>query len=283
MRPMKISDPLHILLTNDDGHSAPGIQALQHVFKQAGHRVSMVAPSTQQSATSMAVTSRRNLALEQIDEDSWHLDGQPADTVLVALRHLLEDKPPDLVLSGINFGPNVGTAIYMSGTIGAAMMASLYGVPAIAVSAGMRFDEVESQFPSTLEVLTPAAEFVSSVVDSLRSSSDDNGRLLPENIMLNINYPALPRDQIKGVVHPEISNRHLIEMEYSRCDETGQVIPGFIAGVDPKQPNKEDHDIRAHMEGYITISAIKPHWNPPASDAEDLRQRLNSLGFGFED
>jgi 5'/3'-nucleotidase SurE len=279
---MKNSDPLHILLTNDDGHSAPGIQALRHVFKQAGHRVSMVAPSTQQSATSMSVTSRRNLALEQIDDDSWHLDGQPADTVLVALRHLLQDNPPDLVLSGINFGPNVGTAIYMSGTIGAAIMASLYGVPAIAVSAGMRFDEVESQFPSTLEVLTPAAKFVSSVVDSLRSSRDNNGRLLPENIMLNINYPALPRDQIKGVLHPEISNRHLIEMGYRRCAETGQVIPGFFAGVDPEQPQKEDHDVRAHMEGYITISAIKPHWNPPASEADELRQRLDTLGFEFQ-
>jgi len=278
---MKTSDPLHILLTNDDGHAAPGIQALQHVFKQAGHRVSMVAPSTQQSATSMSVTSRRNLALEQIGDDSWHLDGQPADTVLVALRHLLKDNPPDLVLSGINFGPNVGTAIYMSGTIGAAIMASLYGVPAIAVSAGMRFDEVESQFPSTLEVLTPAAEFVSSVVDSLRSSRDDNGRLLPENIMLNINYPALPRDQIKGVLHPEISNRHLIEMGYRRCDETGQVIPGFFAGVDPEQPHKEDHDVRAHMEGYITISSIKPRWNPPANQADELRQRLGTLNFGF--
>ena len=173
MKLMKTSHPLHILLTNDDGHEAPGIQALQRVFRQAGHRVSMVAPSTQQSATSMSVTSRRNLALEQIGDDSWHLDGQPADTVLVALRHLLEDNPPDLVLSGINFGPNVGTAIYMSGTIGAAMMASLYGVPAIAVSAGMRFDEVATQFPSTLEALSPAAEFVSSVVDSLSSSRDE--------------------------------------------------------------------------------------------------------------
>lgn len=283
MIPMNNGNSLHILLTNDDGHSAPGIRALQRVFKQSGHRVSMVAPSTQQSASSMAVTSRRNLALQQIGDDSWHLDGQPADTVLVALRHLLEDNPPDLVLSGINFGPNVGTAIYMSGTIGAAMMASLYGIPAIAVSAGMRFNEIESEFPSTLEALTPAAEFVSSVVASLQSSRDDNGRLLPENIMLNINYPALPRDQIKGVLHPEVSNRHLIQMGYRRCKETGQVIPGFFAGVDPEQPHKEDHDIRAHMEGYITISAIKPHWNPPSSEADELRQRLGSLGFGVED
>jgi 5'/3'-nucleotidase SurE len=278
---MKTSEPLHILLTNDDGHAAPGIKALQRVFKQAGHRVSMVAPSTEQSATSMGVTSRRNLSLEQIEEHSWHLDGQPADTVLVALRHLLEDNPPDLVLSGINFGPNLGTAVYMSGTIGAAIMASLYGVPAIAISAGMRFDEIGKQFPSTFEVLNPAAEFASSVVDSLRSSRDENGRLLPENIMLSINYPALPRDQIKGVLHPEISAGHLIEMGYHRCGDTGHIVPGFRSGVDPEQPQLEDHDVRAHLEGFITISAIKPHWNPPARQAEELRQRLETLGFDF--
>ena len=152
---------LHILLTNDDGHEAPGIQALQRVLKQAGHRVSMVAPSSEQSATGMSVTSRRNLPIDQLEAGSWHLDGQPADTVLVALRHLLEDNPPDLVLSGINFGPNVGTAVYMSGTIGAAIMASLYGVPSIAISAGMRFDEVGTQYPITFEILDPAAEFAS--------------------------------------------------------------------------------------------------------------------------
>ncbi len=274
---MKTSEPLHILLTNDDGHEAPGIRALQRVLKQAGHKVSMVAPSTQQSATSMSVTSRRNLALEQIEENSWHLDGQPADTVLVALCHLLEDNPPDLVLSGINFGPNVGTALYMSGTIGAAIMASLYGVPSIAISAGMRFDEVGTQFPSTFEILDPAAEFTSSVVDSLWSSRDANGRLLPENILLSINYPALPRHLIKGVLHPEISGKHLIEMGYRRCDETGHVVPGFYSRVDPEQPHKEDHDVRAHLEGYITISAIKPSWNPPANQAEELRQRLKAL------
>ena len=191
MEVMKNQDPLHILLTNDDGHQAPGIQALHRVLIQAGHHVSMVAPSSEQSATSMGVTSRRNLALKQVEDRSWHLDGQPVDTVLVALRHLLEDNPPDLVLSGINFGPNVGTAIYMSGTIGAAIMASLNGVPAIAVSAGMRFDEVGTPFQSTLDILEPAAEFVCSVIDSLQGSAGKNGRLLPKEVFLNINYPPL--------------------------------------------------------------------------------------------
>lgn len=274
---MKNNEPLHILLTNDDGHDAPGIQALHRVLKQAGHHVSMVAPSTEQSATSMGVTSRRNLALEQLEERSWHLDGQPVDTILVALRHLLEDDPPDLVLSGINFGPNVGTALYMSGTIGAAIMASLNGVPAIAVSAGMRFDEVGTPFESTLDVFEPAAEFVCTVIDSLQSSVGKKGRLLPKEVFLNINYPPLPRDQIKGVLHPEVSGGHIIDLGYHRCDDTGHVVPRFYPGVDPLEPHKEDGDVRAHMEGYITVSAIKPRWNPPAKQARKLFKRLEGL------
>jgi 5'-nucleotidase len=278
---MKDPKPLHILLTNDDGHRAPGIQALHRVLKRTGHRVSMVAPTTEQSATGMGVTSRRNLALEQLETDTWHLDGQPVDTVLVALRHLLEDNPPDLVLSGINFGPNLGTALHMSGTIGAAIMATLNGFPSIAISAGMRFDEIDTQFPSTHEVFEAAAEFTCSVIDSLRSSVSRKGRLLPRDVLLNINYPALPREQIKGVLHPKISAGNMIRVGYHRCTETGNVVPGFYLGVDPEQPHKEAGDVRAHMEGYITISTIKPRWNPPAKQAKKLEKRLEALTLDF--
>jgi len=284
MKLMNNPEPLHILLTNDDGHQAPGIQALQRVLKQAGHRVSMVAPSAEQSSTGMSVTSRRNLALEQLEEGSWHLDGQPVDTVLVALSHLLEDDPPDLVLSGVNFGPNLGVGLHMSGTIGAAVMASIAGFPAIAVSAGMHFHEIDHsprRFPSTWEVLEPAAEFTRSVIGSLQSSPDENDRLLPDGVLLNINYPALPREQIKGILYPEVSTGHMIELGYHRCDETGHVVPCYYPGVDPEQPHKEEGDVRAHLEGYITISPVKPRWNPPASQAEELRNRLNGLERDF--
>lgn len=278
--PMKSPEPLHILLTNDDGHQAPGIQELHRVLKRTGHRVSVVAPSTEQSATGMGVTSRRNLALEQLETDYWHLDGQPVDTILVALLHLLEDNPPDLVLSGINFGPNLGTALHMSGTIGAAIMATLNGFPSIAISAGLRFDEIDTQFPSTLDVFEAAAEFTCSVIDSLQSSVGPKGRLLPKEVLLNINYPALPKDRIKGVLYPKISAGNMIQLGYHRCSETGHVVPGFYPGVDPQQPHKEAGDVRAHLEGYITISTIKPRWNPPSKQAKKLEKRLRGLKFG---
>ena len=153
---MGYPEPMHILLTNDDGHEAPGILALQRALKASGHRVSMVAPSEEQSSTSMSTTPHRSIALQQLNEQSWHLDARPADAVLVALRHLLRDDPPDLVLAGVNFGPNLGTGLHRSGTIGAAVMALINGFPAIAVSAGMCFKNAKihpAAFPAPMKYL----------------------------------------------------------------------------------------------------------------------------------
>lgn len=257
---------------------------MQEALKNHGHRVSMVAPRTERSATSMSTTMHRNLDLQEFEENSWHLDAHPADTVLVGLRHLLEDDPPDLVLSGVNFGPNLGSGLHASGTVGAAITALLNGFPAIAVSAGMLFREAMETprtFPSTLKAFKPAADFTCSVIDSLSSSRAENGRLLPDGILLNINYPALPREQIRGVLYPEISPGHMIEPGYRRCEDTQQLVPRYLAGVDPDRPHREQGDVRAHLEGYITVSPVKPGWNPPPEETGDLLERLNGPGLKY--
>lgn len=275
---MKSDSDFHVLLTNDDGHEAPGIRTMRSVLEDRGYRVSMVAPSQEQSATSMSTTTRRNIPLQDLGGGSWHLDAQPADTVLVALRHLLEDDPPQLVVSGINFGPNLGIGLHASGTIGAAIIALLNGLPAIAVSAGMRFDEALQTprlFPSTHDVMGPAAEFTCQVIESLRSRPEEDGRLLPKGILLNINYPPLPREAIRGVLYPEVSDGHMIELGYRRCGETGNLIPRYHPNVDPDRPDREAGDVRAHLEGYITVSPVKPNWNPSPSESSALLQRLD--------
>ena len=274
------SSDFHILLTNDDGHAAPGIRTLREVLKSRGYRVSTVAPSEEQSATSMSTTMGRHIELAQVEEDSWHLDAQPADTVLVALRHLLDSDPPDMVVSGINFGPNLGVGLHASGTVAAAMVGMLHGLPAIAVSAGMSFEEAKHEprvFPSTIKALTPAAEFTCSVIENLRASNGTGEPLLPRGILLNINYPPLPPEQIKGVLYPKVSSGHLIQLAYQECDETGRVVPSFVPGVDPANPQQETGDVRAHLEGYITISAVKPGWNARKKETRQLRDRLGNL------
>ena len=270
----------HILLTNDDGHFAPGIQVMRDVLKSRGYRVSMVAPSDEQSAASMGTTMGRNIGLEQIDDDAWHLDARPADTVLIALRHLLKSDPPDLVLSGINFGPNLGIGLHASGTVAAAMVGLLHGLPSIAISAGMLFEEAEQEprtFPSTIKALTPAAEFTCTVIETLRAQSAGGDSLLPGGVLLNINYPPLPPDEIRGVLYPEISKGHMIELAYKRCDETGHIVPFFLPGVNPREPHREQGDVRAHLEGYITISTVKPSWNASEQETLEVRQKLGDF------
>lgn len=274
------SRPFHILLTNDDGHFAPGIQTMRDVLKSHGYRVSMVAPSAEQSATSMSTTMGRNIGLEQTEDDCWHLDAQPADTVLVALRHLFDNDPPDMVVSGINFGPNLGIGLHASGTVAAAMVGLFHGLPAIAISAGMLFEEAEQvprTFPSTVKALAPAAEFTCTVIESLRQGAGKDDALLPKGVMLNINYPALPPERIRGVLYPEVSRGHMIQLAYDLCKDTGQLVPFFVPGVNPAKPHREEGDVRAHLEGYITISPVKPNWNPPEEEAGEIRDRLSSL------
>jgi broad specificity polyphosphatase/5'/3'-nucleotidase SurE len=170
--------------------------------------------------------------------------------------------------------------LHASGTIGAAIIALLHGYPAIAVSAGMLFHEAglrSPRYPSTHQVLKPAAEFTCGLIDSLNGSQGQGGKLLPAGIMLNINYPALPREAIKGVLYPEVSSGHMIKLDYHRCEESGHLVPRYYPGVDPDQPHKEQGDVRAHLEGYITVSPVKPGWNPPAGEASELLSRLEGI------
>src|ERR1700716_2758576 len=122
----------HILLTNDDGIHAAGLKALAAGLKGLGTS-SSVAPSREQSGAAQSLTLRQPIVCHPVGEREWAVDGTPADCVIVALHKLLPDKP-DLVISGINFGANLGENVYYSGTVGAAREAALHHIPALAMS-----------------------------------------------------------------------------------------------------------------------------------------------------
>src|SRR6202790_656916 len=126
----------HILITNDDGIQAEGLRALVHAVEGLG-TISVVAPSHERSASAQSLTLRQPIFWEQIAEREWAVEGTPADSVILALNKLLPNRP-DLVISGINRGGNLGENIFYSGTVGAAMEAVINHVPAIAVSAVFR-------------------------------------------------------------------------------------------------------------------------------------------------
>jgi len=162
----------HILITNDDGIRAEGLRALVAALQGLG-TLSVVAPNQERSAAAQSLTLRQPIYAEQVGEREWAVEGTPADSVILALNKLLPE-PPDLVVSGINRGGNLGENVFYSGTIGAAMEACINGIPAIAMSLahrGKQFDYADSA-----KLSRRLAELV------LREG-------LPKHVMLSVNVP----------------------------------------------------------------------------------------------
>ena len=168
--PLKIMK--HILLTNDDGIHAEGLRVLAAAFEGFA-TVSIVAPSREQSGTAQSLTLRQPIICHPAGEREWAVDGTPADCVIVALHKLLTEKP-DLVISGINHGANLGENAYYSGTVGAAREAALHHMPALAMSLCSKGAKVS--FEAAARVARAAAELI------LQEG-------LPDQVLLNVNVP----------------------------------------------------------------------------------------------
>src|SRR5690349_2804204 len=162
----------HILLTNDDGYQAEGLRAVAEALADSA-TVSIVAPSREQSGTAQSLTLRQPIVCNKIAEREWAIDGTPADCVIVALHKLLPE-PPDLVISGINFGANLGENVYYSGTVGAAREGALHHIPSLAISLCSK--GADAKFDDAARIARSAAEQV------LKEG-------LPDQVLLNINVP----------------------------------------------------------------------------------------------
>ncbi|MGB9421193.1 MAG: 5'/3'-nucleotidase SurE [Candidatus Acidiferrum sp.] len=169
--PVKANKP-NILLTNDDGYQAAGLRALAEELKDFAN-VKIVAPSWERSGAAQSLTLRQPIVCHTIAENEWAIDGTPADCVIVALHGLLAEKP-QLVISGINHGANLGENVYYSGTVGAAREAAIHHVPGLAISLCSK--RVDSDFAPTSRLARRTAELI------LREK-------LPDQVFLNINVP----------------------------------------------------------------------------------------------
>src|SRR2546421_1822140 len=164
-----------ILISNDDGIASPGIKVLEKVARELSNDVWVVAPEQEQSGASHSLTTRRPLRLRPVGEQRYAVDGTPTDCVLLAVKRLLRDRPPDLVLSGINAGGNVGEDLTYSGTVAAAMEATLLDIPAIALS---------QHYLDGEPIPWPTAErFAPEVIRRLTELP------WPEHTLININFP----------------------------------------------------------------------------------------------
>lgn len=210
---------MNILLSNDDGFSAPGINSLYNLISSE-HNVTMIAPHTEKSTTGHSLTLHRPLRLFQHDENRFSVDGFPADCTLMGLGHVFKDKMPDLVLSGINYGANLAQDLYYSGTLGAAREASFHKIPAIAVSLVFKKDIGDLHFNT-------ASVFIKKLIDS------GAHKYLEPNHLLNVNVPNIPISEVKGVEIGSIGKKmYSFEMN-ERVDTRGKNyywIEGQLSG-----------------------------------------------------
>lgn len=233
---------MHILLTNDDGIGAPGIQALwQELSKIA--EVFVVAPDSERSATSQAITVHQPIRVDEhcIDHPricGWRVGGTPTDCVKIAVEALLTEKP-DLVVSGINQGANMGTDILYSGTVSAAIEGALYGIPSIAVS----LDSWQ------VRDFGPAAAFAGRLVQTVVKQT------IPPNTLLNVNVPALKTEEINGVAITKLGVRQYENTFERRQDPRGRAYY-WMGGNILDSDNDPDSDVTNVKLGKISVTPI---------------------------
>jgi 5'-nucleotidase len=264
---------LNVLLTNDDGFDTPGIEALHRSLAAAGHRVKRIAPAENHSGGSAAL-SIRPVAVATVPSDEfthvYSVDASPATTVLVgAAAFFGADEPLDLVISGINEGANLGPATPISGTVGATIVALQLlepQVPAIAVSTNALDDDWRSE--ANLALTGRVADFVAALVRDLQQAHCAERQVLPPGVALNVNYPPLPPEQIKGVRWATQSRVKSFGLTYAPAGE-GVFAPAMSrAGGGVAAP---DGDTELFAQGYVTIV-------PLDGDYSVAVERLPSLG-----
>lgn len=240
-----------ILITNDDGYESAGLLALVEALKPFAH-VTVVAPSTEKSACGHSLTLTRPLSFIELSKDFYKLDdGTPSDCVFLSLNKLFtKDNRPDIVISGINIGSNMGEDITYSGTASAAMEAVLQGIPAIAIS------QVYAEHGKSIDEF--GYELAQESIVSLVKKIFEGKFPLPERKFLNINIPPIAKNECKGFKATRAGNRlyvHNAEVHYNpRGKEYYWIGLPALGWLDTKGHTT---DFEAVNDGYISITPVK--------------------------
>lgn len=224
-----------ILVTNDDGIYSEGLRKLANALRPLGE-VIIVAPDREQSAASHALTLNRPLRLLQLEENEWIVDGTPSDCVNLAVLKLLKESRPDIVVSGINFGPNLGDDVTYSGTISAAFEGALLNIPSIALSA------LVGQHFSWDRCAAFAASLTKWVLEGPRDPQ----------VIINVNFPVGP---FAGVKVTRLGKRIYSEGVIERLDPRGRKYY-WIGGEAPTWHPGEGTDFEAIQSGFVSITPL---------------------------
>ncbi|CCB65897.1 5'/3'-nucleotidase SurE [Hyphomicrobium sp. MC1] len=236
---------MRILITNDDGINAHGLEILKAIALGISPDVWTVAPETNQSGTAHSMTLHTPLRLRKLDERTHAITGTPTDCVIMAVRHILLDQPPDLILSGVNHGSNLAEDVTYSGTVAAAMEGAILGIPSIALSLMMGFEEGARRALWD----TPLAHAPSLI----RKLLDEKWDL---KTLININFPDAAPDEIKGVAVTSqgVRDQGLLDID-SRIDPWG--TPYFWFGFERRMSTLvPGTDIAAIAEGKISVTPL---------------------------
>jgi 5'-nucleotidase len=224
-----------ILVTNDDGIYSEGIRKLAEALRPLGE-VIVVAPDREQSAASHALTLNRPLRLIEIEQNEYVVDGTPTDCVNLAVLNLLKNARPDIVVSGVNFGPNMGDDVTYSGTISAAFEGALLNIPSIALST------LVGEHLSFARCAAFAAQLTRWVLDGDRNP----------NVVLNVNFPI---GEFKGVRVTKLGKRIYSEGVIERLDPRGRKYY-WIGGEPPIWHPGQGTDFEAVNENFISITPL---------------------------
>ncbi len=227
---------LRILITNDDGIDAPGLKVLEKIARTLSDDVWIVAPEHDQSAVSHSLTLRTPLRVSEVSKAKYAISGTPTDCVLAAVQLLMVDNLPDLVLSGVNNGANLAEDVTYSGTVAAALEATILGIPAVAFSLTtenrqpVKWATAEHWGPTVLEKILKAS--------------------IPEQVLINVNFPNVIHKSVEGIRITRQGQRKIFDRIYEREDPRG--IPYYWIG-----PGEQRYDnIWKFAEPGTDIEAI---------------------------
>lgn len=252
---------LKVLISNDDGIHATGIQMLAAKLSEA-YDVYVVAPDRERSATGHALTLHKPIRIESVSmnapvKEAFSVSGTPSDCVKLGLKALLKDVSFDVLVSGVNHGPNLGSDVIYSGTVSAALEGAIHGIPSIAVSLVNGFDKMAD--------FSPAVSFVKDFIPKALKTG------IPQKGILNINIPAVSQEFFTGVQVCPLGTRMYTDSYEKRVDPRGGVYY-WLAGEVIETDNAEDSDVECIRNNMVAVSPI--HYNLTDFDALETLKHM---------
>lgn len=239
-----VTKGLRILVTNDDGIHAPGLKSLEKIARKLSADVWVVAPEEEQSGSAHSLSLANPLRVRKLSTKKYAVRGTPSDCVLMAVRHIMMDTPPDLVLSGVNRGQNIADDVTYSGTIAAAMEGTQLGVPSIALSQAFGFSGHANVKWATAEHFAPE------IIEKLVAAG------WPEEVLINVNFPDVVPASVTGI---EVTRQGKRDQSLVRVEERidARNNPYYWLGFERILSNPpQGTDLRAIYEGRISITPL---------------------------